>query len=352
MAEQRTEQPTPRRLERARREGQFPQSKEFIAAIQFVGFLALLFLFTGGWFFDLIKLARITLVRAFTLELTPTNFVLLVRDQVWKVFAPLVLGGAALMAVVLLAQMVVTRFGLAGSKLAPELKRLDFLSRLKGLPSQNLPILFQAMILLPAVAWAVYFEAGENFGDFITLPWLNPQAGLLRVVASFKTLLWRVAALFVVIGLLDLWRQKRRFTNQLKMTKHEVRQESREQQGNPHIKARIRRLQRDAARRQMIKQVPKATAVIVNPTHFAVAIRYSMTAGGAPRVVAKGKNYLAHRIRTIAIEHQIPIVENPPLAQALYKSAEVGQEIPADLYRAVAEILAYIYRLMGGRLPG
>jgi type III secretion system FlhB-like substrate exporter len=102
----------------------------------------------------------------------------------------------------------------------------------------------------------------------------------------------------------------------------------------------------------MIKQIPTATAVVVNPTHYSVAMRYSMETAGAPVVVAKGKNYLARRIREIATEHNIPIVENQPLAQALYKSVEVGQEIPAHLYRAVAEILGYIYRLMNGRLPG
>jgi len=102
----------------------------------------------------------------------------------------------------------------------------------------------------------------------------------------------------------------------------------------------------------MMREVPKATAVIVNPTHYAVAIKYSMESMSAPLVVAKGKNYLALRIRTLALNNQVPIIENPPLAQALYKSAEVGQEIPAHLYRAVAEILAYIYKLMNGRLPG
>jgi flagellar biosynthetic protein FlhB len=111
-------------------------------------------------------------------------------------------------------------------------------------------------------------------------------------------------------------------------------------------------MQRDSLRRQMMKEIPKATAVIVNPTHYAVAIRYSVDAAGAPKVVAKGRNYVAARIRAAAIEHQIPIVENPPLAQALYKSVEVGQEIPSHLYRAVAEILAYIYRIMNGHLPG
>jgi flagellar biosynthetic protein FlhB len=118
------------------------------------------------------------------------------------------------------------------------------------------------------------------------------------------------------------------------------------------MKARVRRIQRDRARRQMMKEVATATAVVVNPTHFAVAIRYEMDSMAAPRVVAKGKNYLALRIRQRAIDNQVPLIENPPLAQALYKSVEVGQEIPPHLYRAVAEILAYIFKLMNGKLPG
>jgi flagellar biosynthetic protein FlhB len=118
------------------------------------------------------------------------------------------------------------------------------------------------------------------------------------------------------------------------------------------MKARIRRIRRDLLRHQMMKEVPKATAVIVNPTHYAVALRYSMDSMATPVVVAKGKNYLALRIRQRAMEHQVPIIENPPLARALYGSVDVGQEIPANLYRAVAEILAYVYKLMNGRLPG
>ena len=169
--------------------------------------------------------------------------------------------------------------------------------------------------------------------------------------ATIETLLWRAAGLFLLVGFIDLVWQRHRYTNQLKMSKQEIQDESKETDGNPQMKMRIRRLQRGMLRRQMMKEVPKATAVIVNPTHYAVAIKYSVESSGAPKVVAKGKNYVAARIRKLAIENQVPIVENPPLAQALYKSVEVGQEIPSHLYRAVAEILAYIYRLMGGRLP-
>jgi flagellar biosynthetic protein FlhB len=133
------------------------------------------------------------------------------------------------------------------------------------------------------------------------------------------------------------------------MSKQELREENKETEGNPQIKGRIRRIQRDLARRNMMKEVAKATAVIVNPTHYSVAIRYEMESMAAPRVLAKGKNYLARRIRELALQHEVPIIENQPLAQALYKSAEVGQEIPPHLYRAVAEVLAYIFKLMHAR---
>jgi flagellar biosynthetic protein FlhB len=154
----------------------------------------------------------------------------------------------------------------------------------------------------------------------------------------------------MIWGSIDLFRQQRRFEEEMRMSKQEIRDESKESDGNPQVKQKIRRIQRDALRRRMMSQVPTATAVIVNPTHFAVAIRYHADSMATPVVVAKGKNYLALRIRAIAIENMVPIVENPPLAQALYKSVEIGQEIPSNFYRAIAEILAYIYKLRGRRI--
>jgi flagellar biosynthetic protein FlhB len=164
--------------------------------------------------------------------------------------------------------------------------------------------------------------------------------------SSLKDLLWKAAFLFLAIGCLDFLRAYLRHNKSLRMSKQEIREEIKETEGNPQIKGRIRRIQRDLARRGMLQEVAKATAVIVNPTHYSVAILYEMESMAAPRVLAKGKNYLARRIRELALEHEVPIIENEPLAQALYKSAEVGQEIPPHLYRAVAEVLAYIFKLM------
>lgn len=349
---QRSEKPTQQRLQKARKEGNFPASREFLSAVQFLVFVALLAAFGGAWMLQIQALTRNLLGRAPSLELTPQSLTALVYGLVGPVLTPLLWGGALLTLAVLLAQLASTSFGIAASKLAPDIKRFDLLARIKNLPGQNFPPFLQALALLPLIGAVVYYEAGSHWNTFLTLPWMSPQAGALRVGAALQSLLWRAGGLFLVVGLIDLVWQRRRYNRQLRMTKQEVREEAKEQQGNPQIKMRIRRLQRDLARRQMMKEVPTATAVIVNPTHYAVAIRYLPSSGGAPKVVAKGKNHLALRIRKLALEHQIPIVENPPLAQALYKSTKVGQEIPADLYRAVAEILAYIYRLLGGRLPG
>jgi flagellar biosynthesis protein FlhB len=204
----------------------------------------------------------------------------------------------------------------------------------------------QAWVFLPLLALAVYKIAAANLAAYASLAHESLEPSLGVIASSFRDFLWKAAVLFCAIGILDFARVYRRHYKSLRMTKLEVRDELKETEGNPQMKQRVRRIQRDLARRNMMKEIPNATAVIVNPTHFAVAIRYDMDAPSAPRVLAKGKNYLALRIRQIARDHQVPIVENQPLAQALYKSADVGQEIPPHLYRAVAEILAYIYKLM------
>lgn len=201
-------------------------------------------------------------------------------------------------------------------------------------------------MFLPVLAFAVWKIASENWGRYAGLTHQALVPALAVVTGSLKDFLWKTAFLFLAIGFLDFLRIHQRHNQSLRMTKQEVRDELKETEGNPQLKARVRRIQRDMARRNMMKEIPQATAVIVNPTHYSVAIRYEMESMAAPMVLAKGKNYLALRIRQIANEHQIPVVENQPLAQALYKSAEVGQEIPAHLYRAVAEVLAYIFRLM------
>jgi flagellar biosynthetic protein FlhB len=347
-----TEKPTQRRLEKARKEGQYPSAREFVAALQFMVFLGLLGAGGARWFVQFRQTARWLFTRAFAGDLGAEDLTHIAWQIFWKHFLPLALGGVAVAAATLGIRLVTTRFGLSLKKLAPDLKRLNPGARLRELPRQNLPSLLQAVVLLPMFLWAVYAIARDKLESFLALPLESVPSGFGFLSASLMELFWKAAGVFLVFGAVDLFRQMRRHQQELRMSKQEIKEEMKEMEGNPQMKARIRRLQRDRARRQMMKEVPTATAVIVNPTHYAVAIRYQMESMAAPRVVAKGKNYLAQRIRQKAVENQVPIVENPPLAQALYKMVEVGQEIPPHLYRAVAEILAYIFKLMNGRLPG
>jgi flagellar biosynthesis protein FlhB len=346
------EEPTQRRLEKARREGQFPQAKDFVASLQFLVLLELLAWGGAAWFRQFRSTTRLVLALAFRGEIGTADLSSLAWQLFWRHFLPLAAAGLGVVAATLALRLVTTRFGISFKKLVPDGERFNPFSRIRDLPKQNLPSMFQALLLLPLFLWAVYVVAGERWDEFLTLPLESVETGCAHVGTSLMELFWKAAALFVVFGAVDLFRQLRRYKQDLRMSKQEIKEEVKDQEGNPQMKARIRRLQRDRARRQMMKDVPKATAVIVNPTHFAVAIRYQMDSMAAPSVVAKGKNYLALRIRQKAVENGVPIVENPPLAQALYKSVEVGQEIPPQLYRAVAEILAYIFKLMNGRLPG
>jgi flagellar biosynthetic protein FlhB len=350
--EQREEKPTQKRLDKARKEGNFPTSREFISAVQFTGFVTLSVTFGGALLRQLGMLMHTLLAFAFTGDLTVERLVTLLRYEIVPRFVPLMFAGIALVVISVCAQLGTTKLGISVEKLIPDIKRLNPLKKLTSLPSQNLPVFLQALLLLPLVGFVVYYEASENLDAFLELPWMGAQPAISRIGSIIETLLWRAVMLFLLVGICDLVWQRSRYMKQLKMSKHEVKQESKEQQSSPHIKQKIRRLQRDLARRNMMKAIPTATAVIVNPTHYAVAIKYSMEGSAAPKVVAKGKNYVAARIRKRAIEAGVPIVENAPLARALYSSVDVGQEIPAHPYRAVAEILAYIYKLMNGKLPG
>ncbi len=349
---QKTEQPTDRRIEKARREGNFAVSKDFVSALQFTAFVMMLGAFSDQWLSTTKDLTEFLLRRGFSGDISVETVVTLFREVFFPAAIPFVAVGALLMLITVGVQLGSTKMGFSLKKLSPDLQRLNPVSKLKGIPRQNVPQFFQAVVLLPLFLYVVFLVVRQNLDSLLALPLLGVETGLMRLGLSIKELLWKSAGLFIVLGCIDLVRQRRRYRKDLRMSKQEVRDEYKEVEGNPQTKARVRRLQRELMRRHMMSDVTSASAVIVNPTHYAVAIRYELEAMAAPKVVAKGKNHLALKIRQKALDHEIPIVENPPLARALYDAVEVGQDIPVHLYRAVAEILAYIYRIMNGRLPG
>jgi flagellar biosynthetic protein FlhB len=252
-----------------------------------------------------------------------------------------------LLALTLFLQLTSNGMGFSLAKLAPNFNRLNPASKLRDVPAANMAHFFQAVVMMPLMFWLTWSLVRDRLPELLRLPLMPVASGAMAAGGLINDALRRASLVLVVLGSVMLVRERGRYSKRLRMSKQEIRDESKETDGNPQIKARVRRIQRDLRRRNMMKEVPTATAVIVNPTHYAVALRYDQGVMTAPKVVAKGRNYLAARIRQRAIQNQVPIIENPPLAQALYKSVDVGQDIPPHLYRAVAEILAYIFKIMG-----
>jgi flagellar biosynthesis protein FlhB len=340
-----TEKPSPRRLHKAREEGKFPASRELVAATQFIVFIVIAFAWFPGWLSTMKAMLRTSLTESFHADLSVATFPGIASALLQRAFIPLSVIGGLTVVLTLSVHLFVTKLGFSLQKLTPDFGRFNPVAKIKNMAFQGPMALLQASAMLVLFSLAIVSIARANADLLLTLPFMSLDSGLLKVGASIKDIMWKAAGVFLVFGLVDLFRQKRKFNKDLRMSKHEVKQESKENEGSPVIKGKIRRLQRDLARRRMMQNVATATAVIVNPTHYAIALRYDHETMATPMVVAKGKNYLALRIRQRALEHNIPLVENPPLAQALYKSVDVGKEIPAHLYRAVAEVLAYIYRL-------
>lgn len=344
---QRTEQPTQQRIRKARQEGRFTTSKEFVAALQFFTFVAAAVGAAGAWWPAARRTVRELLAESCRMQVTEASSISLFQAYLAPKAIGLAALGGAVFAVGLAAQLSVTGFGISAAALKPGLNRLNPIQKLKDLPKQNLRSAAEAAVLMPLLLAALYMVVKPGLAEFMSLPLAGLEAAVGRVGESISSLLWRAAALLLAWGAIDLFRRRRRYFNELKMTKHEVREEWKQSEGSPEIKMRIRQLRRDLLRRRMMSEVPTAAVVVVNPEHYAVALRYGIQEAGAPKVIAKGKNYLALRIKERALAHQVPVVENQPLARALYKQCHVGHEIPPQLYRAVAEVLAYVFRLTG-----
>ena len=342
---QRTEQPTPRRLQQARLEGQVASSRDLTQAVQFALAAGLLSWSAPAFLEGLGLCYRGLLGQAFR---DPLQAGRLGELSLALLRGPLAIGGyllLALLAISLLMHLLQTGFLVSPRRLKVDFSRLSPAARLRELPVENLRETLKALFLFPLFVWACWTVVRENLDAFLRLPAQALAPATLVVANSLGDLMGKAAVALLVLGSWDYFWQRQRLRRRLQMTKQEVRQEQKELEGNPLIKARYRRLQREMMRRRMMSRVPKSSVVITNPTHYTVALEYNLETMRAPVVAAKGLNYLALRIREVAERHKIPIVENAPLAQALYKSCEVGSEIPVALYRAVAEILAYIYRL-------
>jgi len=346
-SQDRSEQPTARRKQKARQQGQVPRSPELQSAV--VLLIAVLGLRTvGPW---MMQRTEERLRLAFqSVETRP-----LVADAI----RPLAMDWMSWTAVTLsplFVLVVVTAVGAAiaihggfvfSPRLAtPDLSRIDPLAGAKRLLSSKTSFgLVRDALKVAGVGWVCFVGMREaisvlSAGLDFQLPDLVARANALA-----DSLTLRVALVLLVAGLADYIWQRFQHTKDMRMSKQEVREEVKESEGDPLMKGRIRSRQREMARRRMMDAVPTADVVITNPTHYAVALKYDQGSMAAPKVVAKGQRLIAQRIKQIAIDNDVPLIEDKPLARALYRMAPVGAEIPSELYRAVAEVLGHVYRL-------
>lgn len=343
---ERTEQPTPKRLQDARERGQVARSRELAT---FAGLLAggAALLFTAGnlsaSMVDLVSRSlRFDRREAFDSDAALARLFELPVDAL---IALLPLMGTVIVALVG-ASLLLSGWVLSGEPLIPQASRLNPFSGIARIFSvTGLVELLKSVIKTVFLGAVAFWFAANHLEEWLQLAdgdLVNSVSSGLRRIG--EGMIWVVGALALVAAI-DVPFQVWNFRKQLRMTKEEVKRETREQEGDPQIKARIRQLQRAAARRRMMANVPKATVVVTNPEHYAVALRYDGNQMSAPRVLAKGIDLIALRIREIAAENEIPTLEAPPLARALYAHTELEQEIPAELYTAVAEVLAWVYAL-------
>ncbi len=344
--QEKTEEATPRHREESRKKGQVAQSVELNSAVLiFFCFLILSFLapYLYGQFSCFMTM---TLSNAGSAQITMTSFYSLFvfwMISFAKMVVPIVLGLVVVALLVNLAQVGVV---FSAEPISPKLDKLNVAKGLKRILSKrSLFNLVRDLVKLVIVGYVSYVTIKSEMHSYV--PLADKDVWQILVFASkmvFRVAM-RTAIALIFLAILDYAFQKWEFEKGLRMTRHQVKEELKLSEGDPLVRSRIRRIQKEMARRRMMKEVPKADVVVTNPTSIAVALKYDTQTMSAPTVLAKGQRLLAEKIREIAIEHDIPIVEDRPLAQAVYKAVEVGMEIPAALYRAVAEILAYVYSI-------
>jgi flagellar biosynthetic protein FlhB len=344
-ADNKTERPTSRRLQKAREKGQVARSREVASVMVLVGVLFMLYYFGG----NLLAALRVEMKRMLSIQVPQditVNYVsALLGDVSFRI--AIALGPVLLTAVVMSTSANVLQGGLTLSweALGLHFNKLNPANGFGRLFSKNgLVELVKGIVLLIIVSTISYRVVVQYLPLYPRLILMDVrQLFYWTATISFEVLL-RVSVFLVVLAVGDYAFQKYRYLEQLKMTKQEIKDERKDMEGDSLTRGRIRRIQREMASKRMMAEVPKADVVITNPTHYAVALAYKMDTMDAPRVIAKGVGILALKIKELAQQHKIPLVENKPLAQTLYKTVEIGESIPGSLYKAVAEILAYVYK--------
>jgi len=348
--QEKTEQPTSKKLSKAREEGQVVKSQEVSTAFIFLGALGV-FLFVGPWMFwalsDFMHGIFQNLGTLHIKGISARAFLFEVLQHLGLIIMPLLL---VLLILGVAANLLQVGFLFTLKPLVPKLSKFNPIKGMKKFVSlKSLVELLKSffkIVFIGGISWLVLR------GELDAIPSLIEMSvgQILTYIGTVSLkMLFYVALGMIVLAVIDFSYQRWQHTKDLMMSKQEVKDEIKQSEGDPQVKGKIRQAQREMAMRRMMESVPDADVVITNPTSLAVAVKYDAKEMFAPQIVAKGAKLIAERIKDIAMESDVPIVENKPLAQTLFKSMEIGDFVPPDLYKAVAEVLAYVYKLRGIR---
>lgn len=349
--EEKTEQATPKKRQDARKKGEVAKSREVSSVAVLLVSLVSLAVFGGYMAQHLQTTIKSIWGLVIIREMTIVEFNTLFQQSIYMflvIMAPLM---GAIFLTAILTNVMQVGFMLSAEQIKPKFDKINPFKGLKRLFSpQSLNELFKALTKLAIVGGVAYLTVSKEMKSLAFLG----DVELSGIIAYISGIIFKIfirctlAMVFIVVA--DYAFQRWQFEKKLKMTKQEIKDEVKTTEGDPMVKSRIKSIQMQMARKRMMQDVPEADVVITNPTHLAVAVKYDATQAAAPKVVAKGAGAIAARIRELAKEHQVPIVENKPLARSLFKAVEIGDEIPGTLYQMVAEVLAYVYGLKKSRL--
>ncbi len=345
-SQEKTEQPTPRKLQDAKKKGQVAKSKDLSAALVLMAAVLFFFMYSsetvvsmGGylsWYFS----------NCLSFNLPDDQMYTVIFNSLMEVVTlvvPLIL---FIMAMGFIANVLQTGFFISSDAVAPKFERMNPIEGIKKLLSMDsLVEMVKSILKILVVGIVSYLVAVKYIPEMLMIYFKNPQMEILEIVSVLLVIAFSGGMVFLVLALIDFYYQKYSFNKKMKMSMQEVKDEYKNSEGDPQIKGWLRKRQREVAMNRISEEVPKATVVLTNPIHYAVALKYEEGISKAPVVLAKGAGDIALRVREVAKNHNIPIIENPPLARLLFQQVELGSEIPAGLYQAVAEVLAMVYKI-------
>lgn len=345
FSDDKTEEPTPQKIKKTREEGNVAKSTFLISAISFLGIMAVLYM--GGFIFDQLKSIMVYYLRdGIAYNYKAFDIVYIFKSVILKTLLLILLPSMVFVVLAIISNIIQTGFLITPKAIKPSFKSLNPISNIKNIFNfKSLFDLVRDVIVVTLLCYISYKFVLENIQGIFRISNLKIKYSFSSMVPLFISIFGKIFMVIFIIGVIDFGIEKFRHRKKLKMTKQEVKEEFKQMEGDPEVKAKIKQRAKQIIMQNMMSNVKDSSVVISNPTHISVALRYKQGEDMAPVLVAKGINHMAYRIKEIAGENDVPIIEDKYLARFIYKNVELDQEIPNEIYKAVADILTYIYKL-------